>query len=186
MIFQINKPLTGTNESRQYNATLSYLSSITGFENKILIEVSLREKHLLMHDQKQAHTLLTDAFTGDPKVDPYLVNCLPIREAYAEKVRAALCRERVAIRDYYDIDYAMRHNVLQFENPDFIKLVKSKISLKGNEIRNLQPEITDVLMGKIDEELFPTLNDVEKQKFDLHGTIELLKRIKSELEDASK
>ena len=46
-IFNIMKPLTGSNESRQYNAELNYKSKSNFKTNRILIEIGLREKLVL-------------------------------------------------------------------------------------------------------------------------------------------
>src|SRR4030042_642789 len=50
--------------------------------------------------------LLNDPFSRKPAVQEFSILCMSQREAYAEKIRAALTRKELAIRDFYDIDYA--------------------------------------------------------------------------------
>jgi len=45
-IFTLRKSLSGSNESRQYNAELSYQSLLNDQSGKILVEISLREELL--------------------------------------------------------------------------------------------------------------------------------------------
>src|SRR5579863_2727653 len=44
--FILEKPLAGTNESKQYNAEIIYQSKVSGLKERILIEIGLREPHL--------------------------------------------------------------------------------------------------------------------------------------------
>ena len=52
--------------------------------------------------------MLTDPLHSRPVLEPIFVSVLSFRETYAEKFRAAITRRDPAIRDYYDIDYAVR------------------------------------------------------------------------------
>ena len=72
-----------------------------------------------------ARTLLLDPITEQPLLKPAAVNCLSQLEAYAEKFRAALS-QREAIRDFYDLDHAVRRLGLQIEAAELIDLVRKK------------------------------------------------------------
>ncbi len=82
--------LTASNRSRQYNGQLAYHSVVTGEREFIRLEVSLREEHHLPPESLPARTLLRDPHSGRAALDPVSVRVLHIREAYAEKIRAAL------------------------------------------------------------------------------------------------
>ena len=43
-----------------------------------------------------------------------------IKEAFAEKVRAALTRRDPAIRDFYDLHLAMKSEKIDFFDPGFL------------------------------------------------------------------
>ena len=53
-----------------------------------------------------ARTVLLDPFRNAAAVKPFAVRVLSAREAYAEKLRAALSRRDPAIRDFFDLDHA--------------------------------------------------------------------------------
>ncbi len=54
-------------------------------------------------------------------------------ELFAEKFRAALTRREPAIRDYFDIFYAIRNLDIDFESNDFLTLIKGKLKIPGND-----------------------------------------------------
>jgi hypothetical protein len=81
---------------------------VTGRAEFLKVEVGLREPALDPVEHKPAHTMLTDPLHSRPVLEPIFVSVLSFRETYAEKFRAAITRRDPAIRDYYDIDYAVR------------------------------------------------------------------------------
>ena len=101
--FILNKELKGSNESRQYNAELHYQSLLDDQYGRILIEISLREKLACSPVEINLHSVLINPFTNTPMVNPFTFQSLSKNEAYAEKIRAALTKKRLAIRDFYDI-----------------------------------------------------------------------------------
>ena len=101
--------LRGANQSRQYLGRVRYRSVLTGEEQTIKIEVSLRESLLAPAEKSAAKTILISPVKEDQLVDPIPILCINFKEAMAEKFRAALTRREVAIRDFYDIDYAVRN-----------------------------------------------------------------------------
>jgi hypothetical protein len=66
--------------------------------------------------------LLIDPVTGGALLDSFALNCLSRAEAYAEKFRAALSRREVAIRDFYDLDHAVRVMGLQPAADELVEL----------------------------------------------------------------
>lgn len=111
--FHMVEPLKGANKSTQYIAVLGYRSLLNRMEETIKIEVSLREPLLMPAVEGSARTLLLDPVTGNPLVPPVSVRCIAKTEALAEKFRAALSRREAVVRDFYDIDHAVRKGWLR-------------------------------------------------------------------------
>lgn len=171
----LDKPLSGSNESRQYNAEFSYQSKVFAGKERILIEIGLREPHLTKPEYYKTNTLLSNPFSGDMIVAQYETRGLTQQEAYAEKIRAALTRKKLAIRDFYDIAYAINHNKIDLNKKDFATLIKQKLSLAGSEIVEFNEEKKFFLEYKVQTELEPTLSQKNAFKFDLDNVINQLK-----------
>lgn len=156
-IFIIKQPLIGHNNSYQYTMELNYRSNLTCSYDKILIDIGMHDELLMPAYEVKAKTLLIDPFSKDYKIDPFKIMGLHPQEAYAEKVRAALCRKELAIRDYYDLDHALVNGIINFENDDFLLLVKSKIQHESNLQNFNDPVVIKYLRSKIKSELEFTL-----------------------------
>ena len=88
-------------------------------------------------------------------------------EAFAEKFRAALSRREVAIRDFYDLDYAIRQNLFRPDDEQLIELVRQKIRIPGNEpVNTSEPRLIE-LRQQIEAQLRPVLRENDFQSFDL-------------------
>ncbi|MBI2903363.1 MAG: nucleotidyl transferase AbiEii/AbiGii toxin family protein, partial [Candidatus Methylomirabilis oxyfera] len=112
--------LTGANDSRQYNGAIGYRSLLEDREETIKMEVGLREPLLTPAVPGEARTLLLDPISGSPLAPALTVLCLSQIEAMAEKLRAALSRREAAIRDFYDVDHAVRRLGLRVQAPELI------------------------------------------------------------------
>jgi hypothetical protein len=92
-------------------------------------------------------------------------------EAFAEKFRAALTRRDVAIRDFYDIDYASQKLDLHIDDEEFIRLVRQKLSVPGNfQVDISQPRL-EVLRQQLEGQLRPVLREKDYSDFDLERAI---------------
>jgi hypothetical protein len=169
--FSMAEALTGANNSTQYNGVITYLSPSTGRSENLLIEVSVREPLLLPVEKAQAQTLLLDPISGQSIVPNVEMNCIAKDEAFAEKFRAALSRRDVAIRDFYDLDYAIQHLSLDIDNPKLIAMIKSKLNVPGNSPVNVSPERLADLKRQLSTRLKPVL---QVQTFDLERSFELV------------
>ena len=107
-IFRLIETLKGANRSTQYVAVVGYGSMLNKQEETIKIEISLREPLLMPVFDGPAQTILRNPLTNNPMVKPIAVRCIDKIEALAEKFRAALSRREAAIRDFYDLDHAVR------------------------------------------------------------------------------
>jgi hypothetical protein len=88
-------------------------------------------------------------------------------EAFAEKFRAALSRREAAVRDFFDLDYAVRRLGLRPENPDLIELVRRKLAVPGNEPVNVSASRLAALRQQVGPQLQPVLRAEDFAEFDL-------------------
>ncbi len=180
-LFKIGSPLKGSNESRQYNMELNYQSKASPREGKILIEIGLREELVENKVKVYANTLLHDPFSEEFKVKPIELYCLSLKEAYAEKVRAAFCRDKVAIRDFYDLHYAINNQIVDLNDLSFIELVKDKIKHEAHFNNCSSTELRVHLQGKIESELNPTLRQPVINDFNLEAILKSLSFLEKKL-----
>ena len=165
--FRLVEPLTGANNSTQYNAVIGYASLAGRQEETIKIEVALREPLLLDPLNDLAQTILLDPVSRKPLLKPLEVRCIAKMEAFAEKFRAALSRREVAVRDFFDLDYAVRRLGLQPENPELIDLVRRKLSVPGNEPVDVSANRLAALRQQVGPQLQPVLRAEDFAEFDL-------------------
>lgn len=175
--FKESQPLRGHNASRQYNGAYSYRSVITGEDEPISLEIALREPILLPTEQRNARTLLTDPFTRQPAFDPVVVSVLSINEAYSEKLRAALTRKDPAIRDFFDIDCAIRKGILNHQDVNVLDLVRQKLAIPGNLPIDISPEKRDNLQRQIAAQLASVLRKDDYDSFDLERAFAIVAEV---------
>src|SRR5690606_21503223 len=95
--------------------------------------------------------------------------CLSREEAYAEKIRAALSRKTPAIRDLFDIDYAIREAKI-FPNSKYLHaLARRKLAIPGNGAIDLSGTRRTALRNQLETDLRPVLRpqDYDEFNFDL-------------------
>jgi predicted nucleotidyltransferase component of viral defense system len=165
--FAVVEPLTGANVSTQYVSVIGYDSLLSGQQEGIKIEIGLREPLLTPVFDGAARTALLDPVSGQPMVPPLAVPCISRMEAFAEKFRAALSRREVAIRDFYDIDYAVRRLDLQARDPALIELVRQKLAVPGNQPADASEARLAILRRQLDSRLKPVLRGADFTEFDL-------------------
>jgi hypothetical protein len=85
----------------------------------------------------------------------------------AEKLRAALSRREVAIRDFYDIDYAGRNLNLVVLEPELLGLVRQKLEVPGADPVDVSPARLAVLRRQRDLQLKSVLRARNFAEFDL-------------------
>ena len=172
-IFSLEQKLTGYNASTQYIAYLIY-NSIMGNSGRIKVEVSLREEMLTKPLIKSARTLMIDPFVGQPLVPEIEVMTMTFDEIYAEKFRAALTRREVAIRDFFDIYYAVFHSMLDYKAPGFIKLVSKKLDVPDNQPIDVSEQRKNELKVQSESQLRPVLRKVDYEIFDLDKAFDIV------------
>ena len=95
----------------------------------------------------------------------------------AEKLRAALSRREAAIRDFYDIDYAVRKLGLQPMETTMTELVRQKLAVPDNEPVDVSPERMAELRRQLDTELKTVLREKDFLEFDLERAFRIAKDV---------
>jgi len=170
----ISEAFRGHNESRQYIGYLEYPSVIVEKLENIQIEVGLREPLLCPSESKMASTIVVNPFSGQPLLATFAVSAMALKEAYSEKVRAALTRRGPAIRDFFDLFYVDRKKLLDFLNPDFLKMVKAKIDVPGNDPIDVSTKRKQDLNRQLAGQLKPVLRPTDYKGFNMEEAFELV------------
>jgi len=180
-IFSLSQNLIGRNNSTQYLAQVQYQSHIRPSPATIKIEIGLREEILTMPQKGLVKTLLSDPFSRKPVVPEFSVMCLSLDEAYAEKIRAALTRTELAIRDFYDIDYAVRRMGIDLSGESLLDVVRKKMAVPGNDPVNLELSPKEMLKAQLNTELKPILREQDFLQFDLDRAFNLVAEVRSKV-----
>jgi len=168
-VFRTVKELAGENNSTQYTAVVGYRSLVTRQEESIKIQAGLREPLSMPGVKAPARTLLRDPVSDQPMVEPIIVKCLAAREAFAEKFRAALSRREVAIRDFFDIAYAVRKAGIETHDEVFVELVRGKLAVARNEPVDISEDRFVALKRQVVAQLKPVLRSRDFEEFDLES-----------------
>ncbi|MCK4653124.1 MAG: nucleotidyl transferase AbiEii/AbiGii toxin family protein [Candidatus Cloacimonetes bacterium] len=177
--FSIQNELTGYNVSKQYIGVLSYNSVIESAKKtgEIKIEIGMREELIQDVDWMQTSTLLIDPFKEKKVIPDFKTQCLSLEEVYAEKFRAALSRREPAIRDYFDIFYAVSNLKIGFLNKKFLKLVEQKLDVPDNDPIDISNMRKKELQLQIETELKPFLRPEDFNKFDFEIAFRIIEKI---------
>jgi len=175
--FRVVEPLRGANNSTQYNAVIGYHSRIVGKEETIKVEVGLREPLLLPPEAGMAKTLLLNPSTTKPLCEPLVLNCMSKREAFAEKFRAALSRREAAVRDFFDLDYAVRQLGLRPEDRGLIDLIRKKMAVPGNDRMDVSENRLTTLHRQLESQLRPVLRARDYAEFDLERAFRIVAEV---------
>jgi len=172
----------GFNNSTQYLFKLKYPSVFMEREESVKLEISLRQPPL----DKPVHNVIKhfyqDPFTGEDLFARGKVLSLSLNEAIAEKLKAAITRKDVAIRDYYDLWY-IAESEFDFYQANFTKLFRKKLSgdsYSGDYRKNfgLNADQLSLLRSQVDSHLMPVIRAGEK--FDLEKVFEKFNQILSD------
>lgn len=175
--------LEGHNESTQYNATVGYRSLLGSATETISIEIGLREPILNPPEPGLVRTAALHWSGGGLLVDAFPVRCLAWSEAMAEKLRAALSRREAAIRDYFDIDHAVRVAGLDLADPELLQLLRRKLAVRGTGAIDVSLERLGRLRAQLDAHLRPVLRDRELAQFDLDRAFAIVRGVADRLGD---
>lgn len=175
--FRIEEALRGFNNSMQYACRIAYSSVLTGQDDFIKVEVSVREPIVELVEQIPVRTLLRDPFRHAPAVAPFKTRALSIREAYAEKLRAAMTRREPMIRDFFDLDHAVLTRHIDTADLRLTKLLETKLSIPATEPVDISPEKLDDLRRQVVTQLRPVLRESDFVEFDLDRAFGLVAQV---------
>ena len=175
--FRLVDPLRGANNSTQYVGAAQYVSVLTGQAEGIKCEVALREPILQPAYKGAAASILLDPLSGKAAVPMLQVKCISGMEAFAEKVRATLTRREPAIRDYYDLDFAVRTSLLKPGADDFMQMVRRKLAMPGNDPVNFSERRKEQLLRQVEANLKPVLRERDYRSFDLQRAFKIAEDI---------
>jgi predicted nucleotidyltransferase component of viral defense system len=179
--FELLVPLEGHNASTQYNATLGYRSLLVSGTETIQIEIGLREPTLTLPERAHVHTALLHWVQGGALLETFPARCLSYAETMAEKLRAALSRQEVAIRDFFDIDHAVRVAGLDVTGAEIVRLLRVKLAVPGTGAVNVSPERLDDLRQQVDAQLRPVLRPREFDQFDVDRAFGIVRGVAERL-----
>ena len=154
----------GRNESKQYVYYFVYQSALRPIEARIKFEIGLRFNPIASIEKRQVQHHFLHPFTGEPLFDGGKVVCLSLNELVSEKLRAGAIREKIAPRDFYDLDFLLR-NKFDLGNRDVMELFKKKLAEDGADtdlskyrvnLGHSDAQIED-MRSRIKEELFEVL-----------------------------
>ena len=181
---QLESELAGHNEGRQYTTAFTYMSIVTGKKGAIKFEVGLREPLLDQVLQAPARTLLIDPFKRSELLSTATILCLSTREAFAEKIRAALARKDVAIRDLFDLDHAIRHQKIDLKDTGLLNMARLKLKVPGTNAVDLSQPRIDAMRRQLTTELQPVLRPADFAVFDFDGAAAQLVELSEVLQAA--
>ncbi len=164
----------GFNNSTQYVFKVKYPSVLLAKDDTIKIEISLRQPPFDKPVNTEIKHFYQDPFTGEDLFPRGKVLSLSWKEAVAEKLKAAISRKDVVIRDYYDLWYISEFG-FNFYDKNFVKLFKRKVSDEGytgdyKENFGLSTDKISFLRKQIDNLLKPVIRSGEE--FDLDKVLE--------------
>ncbi|MDD2707400.1 MAG: nucleotidyl transferase AbiEii/AbiGii toxin family protein [Verrucomicrobiae bacterium] len=119
--------------------------------------------NLLIH----RHWMANQVDFREAVVHPFPVAVMDERELWAEKIRAAVSRRKPAIRDFFDLDYAVQRTGLNLKSSVLAGLVEKKLAVKGNGPVDMSMERLANLRGQVEKELRNVLRNEDFQRFDL-------------------
>jgi hypothetical protein len=148
----------------------------------IKIEISLREPLLQPAISHGAATILMNPLSQQSLIAPVRIICIAKREALAEKFRAAMTRREPAIRDYFDIDYAVRKGEIDPSEQIWLQMVRHKLAVLGNEPVAVSEERLKMLRSQLEPFLKPVLRIREFQEFDLDRAFKIVADVAAKAE----
>ncbi len=159
----------GFNNSTQYVFKVKYPSVLTGKDDLIKIEISLRQPPIDKPVNTQIKHFYQDPFTGEDLFPQGKVLSLSLEEAVAEKLKAAISRKDVAIRDFYDLWHIAEFG-FDFHSDKFKRLFKRKVNDEGytgdyKKDFGLSADKLALLRRQVDTDLMPVIR--ANESFDL-------------------
>ena len=162
----------GFNNSTQYIFIIQYPSFVTARLENIKIEIGLRHPIVDKPVQATIKHFFKDPFSGKDLIVPGKVLSMSFNEAAAEKLKAAITRRDVAIRDYYDL-WCIAESGFDFTKKKFIRIFKKKLAEEDYKADyridfGLTSDQIDILQRQVKTDLLPVIHI--NDSFDLDMT----------------
>jgi predicted nucleotidyltransferase component of viral defense system len=177
----ISEVFKGHNESRQYIGCIEYQSAIIETQESIKLEVGLREPLIKSSVSNEARTIVVNPFSDRSLLPTFSVRAMAVREAYAEKARAAMTRREPAIRDFFDMFHAVHKMGLKLHDREFLDMVRRKLDVPGNDPVDVSKERKRELDRQLDGQLKPVLRPADFVWFNLNEAFEIVCNIAKDL-----
>ncbi|GBE06025.1 hypothetical protein BMS3Abin10_01667 [bacterium BMS3Abin10] len=160
----------GFNNSTQYIFNISYPSFISGKSEGVKIEIALRQLPIDKPVHNVVEHFYKNPFTEEDLIPSNKILSLSLNEAVAEKLKAAITRRDLAIRDYYDLWHIAKAK-FDFHNKKFFSIFKKKLKGEGykGDYRNnfgLDENGIKLLHSQVETDLMPVIRLGES--FDLN------------------
>ena len=95
----------------------------------------------------------------------------------AEKLRAALTRKDIAIRDFFDVDHAVRNDALDPTDATLLTLLRQKLLVPGSGLVDVSPSRLGQLQQQLVPDLQPVLREHDFEQFNLERAIEIVRAV---------
>jgi hypothetical protein len=161
---------------------VQYPSVVYNKEEHVKVEIGLRESLLEEPQLKYAKSIIRNPFTRSEYLSPFTVQAITIKEAYAEKMRAALSRREPAIRDFYDLYYAYATLEFDFAAEDFLHMVRQKLSVPGNDPIDVSESRKRQLIEQTKTHLQSVLRPSDYSSFDIEKSFHIAYTVAEQLE----
>lgn len=93
------------------------------------------------------------------------------------KLRAALTRREPAVRDFFDLDHAVRSGRLNTNDRRLLELVRHKLAVRGNAPVDVSDAKRESLKRQVQAQLRPVLSEADFARFDLDRAFETVANI---------
>lgn len=133
---------------------LEYKSVFDNTVKEIQLEISIKDSLLLDPIRKKVLAPFVDPLTWENLFENEGLMCIDLDEAMAEKMRAALTRRDPAIRDFYDIQYAQKHQKFDFDAIAYMIDKKCEESLYQYTIDDAYDLLKKDIKPKLDPVLY--------------------------------
>ncbi|HUW22619.1 MAG TPA: nucleotidyl transferase AbiEii/AbiGii toxin family protein [bacterium] len=120
-----------------------------------------------------------DPFTGEDLIPRNKILSLSLNETVAEKLKAAITRKDLAIRDYYDL-WCIAETKFDFHNKRFLTIFKKKLEEEGynGDYRHnfgLDKDAVKLLQHQVATDLIPVIRLGER--FQLNKVFERFNKL---------
>jgi len=162
--FNITDRRTKYNEDMQWIFEFEYKSIIDGTLDKIKVDIRIEPRLQRPSSDKNIIAIYQDPIMETALFQDHTIRVMDLDEIFAEKTRAALTRIEPAIRDFFDIHYAIQK---WFDFKSIKDLIDYKVSESKYRYTIDNDGVFDELNRQIKTELEPVLKNDTDYDFDL-------------------